>query len=62
MNEQKTQEQLAKEAKNAYMRKYMKDYRKKNRAKLRENQRKWQQENPDKVRGYQEKYWANRAQ
>lgn len=60
-NENKTQEQLAKIAKREYMRNYMKNYREKNRAKIRAGHKKWQQENPEKVREYQEKHWANKA-
>lgn len=60
MNKGETEE-LARQAKNEYMRDYMRTYRKKNREKMRENKKKWQQKNPDKVRQYQTDYWAKKG-
>lgn len=62
MSEQKTTKELAKLAKKIYMQEYMGKYRKKNRLKIREAHKKWQRENPEKVRAYQEKFWAKKAQ
>ena len=55
---QLTQEQAAKEARNAYQR----AYNARNREKQREYQRSWRAANKDKVRAYNAAYWARKGQ
>lgn len=52
---------MSKEA-NLAKKEYMKKYREENRSKIREQQRIWRQNNPDKVKEYQEKYWSKKAE
>lgn len=40
---------------------YLKEYRARNRERIREYQRRWAQDNPDKIRKYQEDYWLRKA-
>ena len=51
---------MANEVKRAYMREYMRKYRAENAEKIKARHKAWRDANPDKVREYQEKYWAKR--
>ena len=49
--------EVAKAAKNAYMR----EYRAKNKEKYNAYQREWRQKNPEKVKECNERYWTKKA-
>lgn len=51
----------AKEARNAYMRNYMKEYRRKHKERINAQKREWARNNPDKIKQYQENYWSRQA-
>ena len=57
MTKQMTEEEMIREAKNAYAR----DYAKKNRKKIRAYQEKWRKENPEKVKANNRNYWLRKA-
>ena len=57
MTKQMTEDEMIREAKNAYMR----EYTKKNRKRIRENQKKWREENKDVIRQYNRDYWLRKA-
>lgn len=51
----------ARAAKNAYYRKYMKDYRAENADRINVRQRAWHKANPEKVKKYRDSYWEKKA-
>ena len=54
---EKQLEELAKEKRREYHRKW----REENRERINEYARKWREENPDKVKKYNENYWKRKA-
>lgn len=55
---EKTQAQIIREEKNAYMR----EYRKKNRKKIAAYEKKWRDENPEKVAQANQRHWLKKAE
>lgn len=49
------------EARNKYMREYIKKWRKANKDRCNAANRKWRAENKDKVAGYNAKYWEKKS-
>lgn len=58
MTRKLTEEEMIREARNAYHR----EYRRKNRERILENERKWRKENPEKVAEINRNYWLRKAQ
>jgi len=54
---EKQLEELAKEKRREYHRKW----REENRERINEYARKWRKKNPDKVKEYNQRYWENKA-
>lgn len=53
----KEEQDLAREARNAYQRKYAKE----NRKRINQHQRKWHKDNPGKAKEYNQRYWLKKA-
>lgn len=60
MNEQKTDKELAKAAKEA-QREYNQKYYLENKKRLDEKNKKWRKDNPEKVAAANRRYWINKA-
>lgn len=58
MTKQMTDEEMIREARNTYYR----EYRKKNKKKIAEQQKRWREQNPEKVKESNRDYWLRRAE
>lgn len=54
----KEEQDLAREARNAYQRKYAKE----NRKRINQHQRNWHKANPGKAKEYNQRYWLKKAE